>query len=224
MIEQVLPIIQLTGTNRERLQSLENLIGSSAEGKAGIEELETIISYLENINLNSAVEIDQSLARGLNYYTGAIIEVKAKNVDIGSVCGGGRYDNLTGIFGLPDVSGVGVSFGADRIYDALNELNLFPEQVLHSSEALLVNFGEKEGKFALKILQLLQEKGIKAELFPDVAKLKKQMRYADQKGIRYVILIGEEEIKTGHYTLKDMKTGDQSKAIPEEIIRLIKTS
>jgi histidyl-tRNA synthetase len=224
MIEQVLPIIQLTGTNSERLANLESLIGSSAEGKAGINELKTIMDYLGNVELNSEVEIDQSLARGLNYYTGAIIEVKAKNVAIGSVCGGGRYDNLTGIFGLPDVSGVGVSFGADRIYDVLNELNLFPEQVLHSSEALLVNFGEKEGKFALKILQLLQENGIKAELFPDDAKLKKQMRYADQKGIRFVILIGEEEIKTSRYTLKDMKTGEQSKVLLSEIIRLIKTS
>lgn len=224
MVEQVLPIIQLSGSNRERLKSLENLIGSTIDGKTGVAELESIVSYLENVELNSEVEIDQSLARGLNYYTGAIIEVKAKIVDIGSVCGGGRYDNLTGIFGLPDVSGVGISFGADRIYDVLNELNLFPEQVLRSSEVLLVNFGEIEGKFALTILQQLQEKEIKAELFPDAVKLKKQMRYADQKGIRFVILIGEEEMKSGQYTLKDMKTGDQSKQSLSEIISLIKTS
>lgn len=224
MIEQVLPIIQLTGNNRERLKKLESLIGSSIEGKAGIDELGMIIDYLENIDLKSEVEIDQSLARGLNYYTGAIIEVKAKNVDIGSVCGGGRYDNLTGIFGLPDVSGVGVSFGADRIYDVLHELNLFPEQILHSSEVLFINFGRKEGEFSLKILQVLQESGIKAELYPDEAKLKKQMRYADQKGIRFVILIGDEEIKTSRYTIKDMKTGDQRKLLLSEIISLIKSN
>lgn len=224
MIEQVLPIIQLTGNNRERLKKLESLIGSSIEGKAGIDELGMIIDYLENIDLKSEVEIDQSLARGLNYYTGAIIEVKAKNVDIGSVCGGGRYDNLTGIFGLPDVSGVGVSFGADRIYDVLHELNLFPEQILHSSEVLFINFGRKEGEFSLKILEVLQESGIKAELYPDEAKLKKQMRYADQKGIRFVILIGDEEIKTSRYTIKDMKTGDQRKLLLSEIISLIKSN
>lgn len=224
MIEQVLPIIQLTGNNRERLKKLESLIGSSIDGKAGIDELGMIIDYLENIDLKSEVEIDQSLARGLNYYTGAIIEVKAKNVDIGSVCGGGRYDNLTGIFGLPDVSGVGVSFGADRIYDVLHELNLFPEQILHSSEVLFINFGRKEGEFSLKILQVLQESGIKAELYPDEVKLKKQMRYADQKGIRFVILIGDEEIKTSRYTIKDMKTGDQRKLLLSEIISLIKSN
>ena len=224
MIEQVLPIIQLTGNNRERLKKLESLIGSSIDGKAGIDELGMIIDYLENIDLKSEVEIDQSLARGLNYYTGAIIEVKAKNVDIGSVCGGGRYDNLTGIFGLPDVSGVGVSFGADRIYDVLHELNLFPEQILHSSEVLFINFGRKEGEFSLKILEVLQESGIKAELYPDEAKLKKQMRYADQKGIRFVILIGDEEIKTSRYTIKDMKTGDQRKLLLSEIISLIKSN
>jgi len=222
MIEQVLPVIELTGTNRERLEKLTSLIGDSAEGKAGVEELTFIIELLDSIHLTSEVEIDQSLARGLNYYTGAIIEVKAKNIDIGSVCGGGRYDNLTGIFGLPDVSGVGVSFGADRIYDVLQEANLFPEQVSQSSEVLLVNFGIKEASFSLKVLQVLQENGIKAEMFPDDAKLVKQMRYADQKGIRYVLLLGEEEIKTGLYTMKDMQTGYQSKLKLSEIIKQVK--
>lgn len=224
MIDKVLPIIQLTGTNTERLEKLEELIGNTNDGKTGIEELRTILDYLDTLELVSEVEIDQSLARGLNYYTGAIIEVKAKNVEIGSVCGGGRYDNLTGIFGLPDVSGVGVSFGADRIYDVLNELNLFPEQVLRSSEVLLVNFGISEGKFALKVLMQLQANGIKAELFPDSAKMKKQMRYADQKGINFVILIGEEEMASGKFTLKNMQTGSQEKFTVPEIINRIKNS
>lgn len=206
------------------MDKLDSLIGDTADGKAGVEELQTIINYLKLVKLNSEVEIDQSLARGLNYYTGAIIEVKAKSVNIGSVCGGGRYDNLTGIFGLPDVSGVGVSFGADRIYDVMNELNLFPEQVLQSSEVMLVNFGLKEGEFSLKILQELQENGIKAELFPDSSKIKKQMRYADQKGIRFVVLIGEEEMSSENYTVKDMKTGDQSKPTISQLINLIKNS
>ena len=224
MIEKVLPVIQLSGSNQERLTTLLELLGESEEGKKGVEELRSILDLLENVDLTSKVELDQSLARGLNYYTGAIIEVKALGVNIGSVCGGGRYDNLTDIFGLPNVSGVGVSFGADRIFDVLNELNLFPEQVLHSSEVLLVNFGDKESYYALKVLQQLQAAGIYAELYPDTAKMKKQMRYADQKGIRYVILIGDQEMTSGELSLKDMKTGNQQKLNVQHLIDHIKSN
>ena len=158
------------------------------------------------------------MARGLNYYAGAIIEVKAKDVQIGSICGGGRYDNLTGIFGLPDVSGVGISFGADRIYDVMHELNLFPESVKHTSQLMIVNFGEEESTAALKLLQQLQASGVKAELFPDAVKMKKQMRYADQKQIPFVMMVGEQEMESGVYRLKDMESGEQTEGTLEDII------
>ncbi len=211
------PIINLGGDNRKKLNCLTELLGGTAEGSKGIAELETMLDLLEGLDIQSEVEIDQSLARGLNYYTGAIIEVKAKGVSIGSVCGGGRYDNLTGVFGLPDVSGVGVSFGADRIYDVLRELELFPPQVQATSKIMLVNFGEKEAVYALKVLEELQKTGVSAELYPDTAKMKKQMKYADQKGIRYVLLIGEEEMKSGLLTLKDMESGEQKKIELEKL-------
>jgi len=222
-IRMLEPIINLGGGNQKVLNCLREIIGISSDGSKGIVELQTMLDLLNKLNIKSEVEIDQSLARGLNYYTGAIIEVKAKDVSIGSVCGGGRYDNLTGVFGLPDVSGVGVSFGADRIYDVLNELDLFPEQVQNSTKVLLVNFGEKEGAYSLGVLQQLQENGVRAELYPDTAKMKKQMRYADQKGIRYVILIGEEEMKSGVYTLKNMVSGEQVKAGLQQIIEQLKS-
>ncbi len=220
-IELLKPIIDLSGSNEERIAALKNLIGSTAEGAKGVEELEFITHTLNKLNIKASVELDQSLARGLNYYTGAIIEVKAADVAIGSICGGGRYDNLTGIFGMPDVSGVGVSFGADRIYDVMNELNVFPQQVLQSTQLLLVNFGEKEGNYALGILEKLQQQGIRAELFPDAAKMKKQMRYADQKGIPFVLMIGDEEMKSERYALKNMLTGEQQKLGLEEIVQLL---
>ncbi len=221
-IDMLEPIINLSGDNEKRLNCLKELIGGTTSGAKGISELQEIVDYLKRLEITADVEIDQALARGLNYYTGAIIEVKAKNIEIGSVCGGGRYDDLTGIFGLPGVSGVGVSFGADRIYDVLDELNLFPGHQKGTTQVLLVNFGKKESEFTLRVLEVLQQSGISAELYPDAAKMKKQMQYADRKGVHFVMLIGEEEIKSGHYTLKNMETGEQTKEVLSELIRLIK--
>lgn len=222
-IDQVLPIIELSGSNLQKLAQLEEIIGSTEYGAQGIEEIRTMLSYLEEINITAIIEFDQSLARGLNYYTGAIIEVKANDVSIGSVCGGGRYDNLTDIFGLPDVSGVGVSFGADRIYDVLKELDLFPKQVQQFADVMLVNFGETEARFCLKLLEVLQESGIGAELYPGADKMKKQMRYANSKAVNYVMLVGEEEIKSGLYSLKDMNSGEQIKGNFSDLISRIKS-
>jgi len=221
-INSLEPIINLGGDNRKKLQCLKELIGLSEDGSKGILEIETMLDQLKALNIEAKVELDQSLARGLNYYTGAIIEVKANDVNIGSVCGGGRYDNLTGIFGLKDVSGVGISFGADRIYDVMNDLKIFPEQSQTSTELMIVNFGEKEALHSLKVLEEVQKSGIRAELYPDSAKVQKQMKYANQKAISYVLLIGEEEIITGNYTFKNMKTGDQNKFKLSELINFIK--
>lgn len=221
-INSLEPIINLGGDNRKKLQCLKELIGLSEDGSKGILEIETMFDHLKMLNIEAKVEFDQSLARGLNYYTGAIIEVVANDVNIGSICGGGRYDNLTGIFGLPNVSGVGISFGADRIYDVMNDLNAFPEQSQISTELMIVNFGEKESLHSLKVLEEIQKSGIKAELYPDSVKVQKQMKYANQKSISYVLLIGEEEIKTGNYTFKNMKTGDQYKFKLSELIAFIK--
>lgn len=221
-INSLEPIINLGGDNRKKLQCLKELIGLSEDGSKGILEIETMLDHLKMLNIEAKVELDQSLARGLNYYTGAIIEVVANDVNIGSVCGGGRYDNLTGIFGLPDVSGVGISFGADRIYDVMNDLNIFPEQSQTSTELMIVNFGEKEALYSLKVLEEIQKSGIRTELYPDSVKVQKQMKYANQKSISYVLLIGEEEIKTGIFTLKNMNTGDQQKFELSELINFIK--
>ncbi len=223
-IDNLEPIINLSGENDSKINCLKQLIGHTGDGGRGIVETETVLNYLKPLNIKSKVEIDQSLARGLNYYTGAIIEVKANDVNIGSICGGGRYDNLTGIFGLPDVSGVGVSFGADRIYDVMNELSLFPKEVETSTEVLFVNFGEREGMHALNVLMFLQQKGISAELYPDTDKMKKQMKYANQRAIPFVILIGEQEMETKKYTLKNMVTGEQEKLTAEEIATKIEKS
>ncbi|NIA09605.1 MAG: histidine--tRNA ligase, partial [Nitrospiraceae bacterium] len=195
-IDHLEPILNLSGNNTSKLNCLKELIGDTSDGSQGLAELNEILKYLEKFDLDAEIEIDQSLARGLNYYTGAIIEVKAADVAMGSICGGGRYDNLTGIFGLPDVSGVGVSFGADRIYDVLTELKGFPEDAIATSKVLLVNFGGKETDYALQVLQQLQAAGVASELYPDAAKMKKQMKYADQKQIPFVVLIGEEERTT----------------------------
>jgi histidyl-tRNA synthetase len=221
-IDQIIPLIQLEGSNPKKLEKLSKLLSESKEGEQGVQELKEVLSYLQGLKIRSKIEVDQSLARGLNYYTGAIIEVKANDVSIGSICGGGRYDNLTGIFGLPDVSGVGVSFGADRIYDVLNELGLFPDKLQSSTDVLLANFGEKEARFCLKVIEVLQDSGIRAELYPEAAKMKKQMKYADLKSVKFVLLIGEEEIKTGLFSLKLMKTGDQIKGKLSELIKRIK--
>jgi len=221
-IEMLEPIINLGGDNSKRLICLKEIIGITSAGSQGIQEMQYILDLTEQLDIKAEIKMEQALARGLNYYTGTIIEVLAKDVKIGSVCGGGRYDDLTGVFGLPDVSGVGVSFGADRIYDVLTELDLFPEQVRGSADVLLVNFGEEEAKFCLKVMEVIQNSGISAELYPEPAKLKKQMKYANQKSVRFVILIGEEEIKSGQYTLKDMITGDQMNGMLSELINRIK--
>ncbi len=218
-IEQLEPILNLSGSNTSKLNCLKELIGHTTDGSRGLAEIETILDYLNAFDLQAGVEVDQSLARGLNYYTGAIIEVKALDVQMGSICGGGRYDNLTGIFGLSGVSGVGVSFGADRIYDVLTELNGFPEETASLTKVMLVNFGEQESRYALGVLAALHRAGIAAELYPEPAKMKKQMKYADQKKIPFVLLIGEQEMQTGNLTLKDMATGEQQKLNTEEIIR-----
>lgn len=222
-IEKLKPILSLKGNNIEKIDSLKNILGETEDGKRGIKELQTVLELLSGLTLKTKVELDQALARGLNYYTGAIIEVKAAEVNIGSICGGGRYDNLTGVFGLPGVSGVGVSFGADRIYDVMNELGLFPDQVQQSVQVMMVNFGDKEAFFSLKIMERLQTTGISVELYPDVDKMKKQMKYANQKGVQFVMLIGEHEIETGQFTLKNMQSGEQTTADLEELIFMLKS-
>ena len=214
-IEQVLI---KKGNTKEILVVLENYFHASETGKKGISEIENIFSTISNFKLQTSnLEIDISLARGLNYYTGAILEVKANDVQIGSICGGGRYDDLTGIFGLPNVSGVGISFGADRIYDVMNEKNLFPDFSSESTQILFVNFGEKEEMFCLKLLAEVRKAGINAELYPDRVKMKKQMSYADDRKIPFVAFVGEEEMKTGKVKLKDMSKGEESLISIEQI-------
>ena len=219
-IEQVL--IQ-KGNNKEILAVLTNYFHSSEIGRKGISEVEKILDQISNLKSQiSNLQLDISLARGLNYYTGAIIEVKAKDVYIGSICGGGRYDDLTGIFGLPNVSGVGISFGVDRIYDVMEELKLFDElKSEQSNKILFVNFGEKEEIFCLKLVTELRNKGIAAELYPDRDKIKKQMSYADSRKIPFVAFIGEEEMKSGKVKLKDMTTGEEKLVNTEQISDII---
>jgi histidyl-tRNA synthetase len=212
-ISNLQPFLQLIGTTTEKIEKLSKLLSVSEIGMKGITELQTLFKYIENSTLKCDVELDLTLARGLNYYTGAIIEVKSKDVSIGSICGGGRYDNLTGVFGMEGVSGVGISFGADRIYDVLNQLNLFNEIVVVSTEVLVVNFGEKEILYAHKILDLLHDLNVRCELYPDTVKLKKQMSYADSKKIPYIIIAGEDEIKNDSLIIKKMSSGEQ-KSIP----------
>ena len=210
-IDKIQPIINLKGNNEERILKVKELLKDSVIGTKGVEELVVLFDYLKVLNLKCEVEIDLSLARGLNYYTGTIIEVKSKDIVIGSICGGGRYDDLTGIFGLKDVSGVGVSFGADRIYDVLNELKLFPETATATTKLLIINFGDESEKYCLKLIKQLHDNGVNAELYPSAEKLKKQMQYANYRQIRYVLMAGEEEIKEGMLTLKDMISGEQTK-------------
>jgi histidyl-tRNA synthetase len=212
-ISNLQPFLQLTGTTTEKIERLSNLLSVSEVGMKGITELQTLFKYIENSTLKCDIELDLTLARGLNYYTGAIIEVKSKDVSIGSICGGGRYDNLTGVFGMEGVSGVGVSFGADRIYDVMNQLDLFSEIVVSSTEVLVVNFGEKEIPYANRILDFLHNLNVRSELYPDAVKLKKQMSYADSKKIPYIIIAGEDEIKNESITIKKMSSGEQ-KSIP----------
>ncbi|RNL78049.1 histidine--tRNA ligase [Sinomicrobium pectinilyticum] len=209
-LTKVQPLFRFEGTTGEKLDRLAELLDTSEEGSKGVEELRFICNTIEETGLQTAVlDLDVTLARGLNYYTGAIFEVSAPGVAMGSIGGGGRYDDLTGIFGLKGISGVGISFGLDRIYLVLEELGLFPETVTSSSRALFINFGEAEALYSVRALQVLRKEGIKAELYPDNAKMKKQMQYADKRGIPFTVLVGEEEMSKGHYTLKNMQTGEQ---------------
>ena len=217
-IDTLQPIILLSGSNSEKLAKLKELLSSSEIGMKGIEELETVFTYLSQLDVQTEVELDLTLARGLNYYTGAIFEVKSKDMEFGSITGGGRYDDLTGIFGLKDVSGVGISFGADRIYDVLEQMDKFPSNTGITTKVLFINFGEKEEAFCLPILAKLRAKGINAEIYPDSSKMKKQMTYANNKNTPFVILVGESEVEEGVVSLKNMESGDQEKLTPDQLV------
>lgn len=220
-IQKLQPILLLTGTNEEKLNRIQMVINESQTGIRGIEELKSIFAYLKSGNVSSRVELDLTLARGLNYYTGAILEVKANDVQIGSITGGGRYDDLTGIFGLPDISGVGVSFGADRIYDVMEQLDLFPKDQTISTRVLFVNFGTKEELYCLPLLENLRKAGIASEIFPSYDKMKKQMNYANRKSVQYVILAGNSEIEEGCVTVKNMETGLQTLVKTDELTEFL---
>lgn len=217
-IDTLTPIITLSGTTDERMRALRTILADSTTGLLGVDELATIMDAVKTCGVKTEVELDVSLARGLNYYTGTIIEVKAADVAIGSITGGGRYDNLTGVFGMPGLSGVGISFGADRIYDVLTQLNLFPESASATTQVMFVNFGEKEAMRALTIMKDLRKAGISCELYPDIAKMKKQMSRADALNIPYVAIIGESELSEGKLTLKNMISGEQRLLSVEEAI------
>lgn len=216
------PILEIKGTLSERIAQLKAAIASSATGAKGIEELEEVISGTEALGLRAELDLDVSLARGLNYYTGTIIEVKAADVAIGSITGGGRYDNLTGVFGMPGLSGVGISFGADRIYDVLNTLDLYPVEAGASTKVMFVNFGKKEAAEAMKMLKEIRRAGIAAEIYPDASKMKKQMTFADALEVRYVAIVGDDEINESKLTLKDMLTGTQERLTVGEAIAILK--
>lgn len=216
-IEKLLPIISLEGSNEAKLNVIAGVLQGSETGLKGIEEIKFILDTLQSTGLNNEIQLDLTLARGLNYYTGAIFEVKALDTSIGSITGGGRYDNLTGIFGMPGLSGVGISFGADRIYDVLNTLNLYPKEATNATQVLFINFGERETTYCLPFVSQLRKAGIRTELFPDKAKMKKQMGYANAKHIPFVVLAGENEMNEGKLTLKDMQTGEQTLVTIEEL-------
>ena len=217
-IEKLQPIIMLSGSNEEKLETLKTVLAASETGLKGVEESEFILKTVASLGVKSEVELDLTLARGLNYYTGAIFEVKAIDVQIGSISGGGRYDNLTGVFGMSGMSGVGISFGADRIYDVLNQLDLYPKEAVNATQLLFVNFGEKEAAYCLPVLSAARDAGIRAEIYPDSAKMKKQMSYANDKNIPFVAIVGENEMNEGKLTLKNMTTGEQSLVTPEELL------
>ena len=221
-IEKLQPIIMLSGSNEEKLETLKTVLAGSETGLKGVEESEFILKTVAALGVKSEVELDLTLARGLNYYTGAIFEVKALDVQIGSISGGGRYDNLTGVFGMSGMSGVGISFGADRIYDVLNQLDLYPKEAVNATQLLFVNFGEKEAAYCLPVLSAARDAGIRAEIYPDSAKMKKQMSYANDKNIPFVAIVGENEMNEGKLTLKNMTTGEQSLVTPEELLVAIK--
>lgn len=220
-IEKLQPVIKLEGTNEEKLAVIAELLKDSETGLKGVEETRFILDMLKTSGLKNEIQLDLTLARGLNYYTGAIFEVKALDVQIGSITGGGRYDNLTGIFGMPGLSGVGISFGADRIYDVLNALDLYPKESVQGTQLLFINFGEKETAYCMPIIAAARQAGIRAEMYPDNAKMKKQMSYANAKSIGFVALAGESEIEADKITLKDMASGNQQLVTAEEMISLI---
>ena len=221
-VERLQPIISLKGTNGEKLDTISKVLETSEIGLKGVEEVRFILDILKTTGLKNEIQLDLTLARGLNYYTGAIFEVKALDASIGSITGGGRYDNLTGIFGLPGLSGVGISFGADRIYDVLNMLDLYPQESADATQLLFINFGEKETAYCLPIVAKMREAGIRAEMYPDNVKMKKQMSYANAKQIPFVALAGDMEIESGKVTLKNMRTGEQKMVLAEEVISMIK--
>ena len=227
-IEKLQPIIMLEGTNEEKLNTIAEVLKDSETGLKGVEETRYILNMLSgnhnsqsstlNSQLNNEIQLDLTLARGLSYYTGAIFEVKALDTPMGSISGGGRYDNLTGIFGMPGLSGVGISFGVDRIYDVLNALDLYPKDSLQTTQVLFINFGEKETAYCLPIINKVRANGIRAEIYPDSAKMKKQMSYANAKQIPFVVLAGESEMEAGKVTLKNMETGEQVLVSPDELV------
>lgn len=221
-VDALQPLLTLSGSNEEKLATLSTLLASSEVGMKGVEELRYVLTNSEAQQPKGVVELDVSLARGLNYYTGTIIEVKAKDVAIGSITGGGRYDNLTGVFGMPGTSGVGISFGADRIYDVLNTLELYPKDTLASTKVLFVNFGEKEGAQSLQYVMKLRANGIPAEIYPDSTKMKKQMSYANDKNVAYVAMVGETEMANGTIALKCMETGEQENLTINEVVSKLK--
>lgn len=220
-VSKLQPILTMSGTNKEKLKTIAQTIATSEIGVKGVEESRFILEKVEAVGMQNELQLDLTLARGLNYYTGAIFEVKAKDVAIGSITGGGRYDNLTGIFGMPGLSGVGISFGADRIYDVLNTLDLYPQNATQATQVLFINFGEAEADFCLPIATKVRAAGISVELYPDSAKMKKQMAYANSKSIPFVVLVGENEINQGKVTLKNMITGDQQLVSAEELIAIV---
>lgn len=221
-IERLRPLLELQGTNDEKLDVLDSLFADSETGRKGVEELREVLAGIEAIGHKSAIELDVSLARGLNYYTGTIIEIKALDVEIGSITGGGRYDNLTGVFGMPGLSGVGISFGADRIYDVLNQLNLYPEDVSSAVDVIFLNLGSAEVMRSLQLAAALRREGVSAEVYPDPVKMKKQLTYANTKGIPYVAIIGESELEKGVVTLKDMAGGCQCELTPDALVAQLK--
>lgn len=223
-IEKLQPITQLSGSNDEKLNTIAEVLANSEIGLKGVEEVRFILNTLKQIELKNEIQLDLTLARGLNYYTGAIFEVKALDVEIGSITGGGRYDNLTGIFGMPNLSGVGFSFGADRIYDVLNALDLYPKESISNTQLLFINFGEKETNYVLPFVTKARQANIRTELFPDSVKMKKQMAYANAKHIPFVVLAGDNEIEQGKVTLKNMTTGEQILVSPEDLIEKVTSS
>ena len=221
-IEKLQPIISLSGTNEEKLDTIKNVLSDSEIGVKGVEEIRFILDTLKVVGLNNEIQLDLTLARGLNYYTGAIFEVKALDTPMGSITGGGRYDNLTGIFGMPGISGVGISFGADRIFDVLNTLDLYPKDAVTSTKLLFVNFGDKETAYCLPIVSKARQAGIQVEMYPDAVKMKKQMTYANAKQIAFVAMAGETEIAESKVMLKNMVTGEQKMVSAEELIEIVK--